>query len=504
MRSTNFDNLIAIYDYRDPSTFVYNSDLVTFTEFGAQLKDLVPENVVLGATYWESSDANYGDNSIDLSANITGTVNIQEHKLALLGGQFAKTLTYQAAHPFDDIVPTGSITFQYFPNFSNIPNNTQYIFHWGQEELEEDVFVKKNYLEILHTSTGDIIYNIYDKAGNKYQTKKDSVVVEDALHDYEFKFLWDSFQTEQNEARIKLYLYFEGELLDTYDLEADTFNLSDIVNIGFGNAEPPFPNFFISNLLIERFAEVTAEMVPATYEPRKYLPMQETRYTTTPQKIETVNNLTIETIKKIEVLINRSSDSKQYIGYTFKLGDKEYFFDRTSLTWKPHEHPEDISDLDSMMEHKDELITSGTLFKCIPYLRSVDGKGTPQITTMIVIYDEFVPCIEVSPVALVYGYVKDVLGEPVCNAKILITPSKSSVAHAGNYILPKLTKVIRTGQKGYWDAELVLSSAFDPEILYNIQIIVRDSVVYQRANIKVFREGTIKFDDLIEENNSDY
>ena len=137
MRSTNFDNLISIYDYRDPSTFVYNSDLVTFTEFGAQLKDLVPINVVLGATYWESTSANYGDNAIDLDPTIEGAVGVQNHKLALLGGQFVKSLVYKAAHAFSDIVPTGAITFQYIPNFSGIPNDTQCIFHWGNVSLEE-------------------------------------------------------------------------------------------------------------------------------------------------------------------------------------------------------------------------------------------------------------------------------------------------------------------------------------------------------------------------------
>ena len=38
---------------------------------------------------------------------------------------------------------------------------------------------------------------------------------------------------------------------------------------------------------------------------------------------------------------------------------------------------------------------------------------------------------------------------------------------------------------------------------YIDQIIIRDNIVYQRANIKVSREGTIKFEDLIEENNCD-
>lgn len=522
--NTNFDNLVSIYDFRDPGDFIYNSDLVTFTEFGAQLKNLIPDNVALGATYWKSTDANYGNGDIALSAILTGNVNIQGHKAAFIGGQFPKLLEYYLTNldTFANLIPSGSITFQYYPNYSGTPKNTQYIFHWGIGDSDnedilneetgqlEEAYSKKNCMEIVHTVTGDILFNIYDRASNLYQAKKDSVIIEEAVRPFEFKFLWDYITTFDNETRVKLYLYFEGLLIDSFDFDSETFNLSDIVNLGFGQSDPdkPFPNFYISNLLVEKLPENFDKDIycPEIYSTRGYIPMFETRYTTVPQKIETVGHITLEALQHIDVLVNESTmldNYRQYVGYTFKLGETEYFFDRTTLTWKEHIYPEDISDLAHMLAYKNDLINEGVSFKCIPYLRSVDGKGTPQITTLTITYNEYVPCTETHPVALIYGYVRDVLGNPICNAKVLITPSKSSVAYSGNYILPKMTKVIRTGQNGYWDAELALSDIFDPEILYNIQIIIRDQVVYQRANIRVNREGTIKFDDLVEENNRD-
>ena len=519
--NTNFDNLVSIYDFRDPGDFIYNSDLVTFTEFGARLKNLVPDNVVLGATFWKSTDANYGNGDISLQAILTGNVNIQGHRAALVGGQFPKLLEYYLSNldTFANLIPTGAITFQYYPNFSNTPKQAQYIFHWGigdsdNEDVEnedthelEDVFSKKNCMEIIHTATGDILFNIYGKAGNLYQAKKNSVIIEEALQPYEIKFLWDYKIVENNESRVILFLYFNGEMVGSFDFDSNTFNLSDIVNIGFGNSDldKPFPNFFISDLLVEKFSTFP-DILPEEYEPRCYLPMAETRFITVPQRIEPISNLTIEALQHIDVVSNESckkDGNRQYIGYTFKIGDKEYYFDRTILKWREHYYSEDISDLGHMLAHRNELITEGVHFKCIPYLRSVDGKNTPQITSMVITYNEFVPCMETHPVALVYGYIKDVLGNPICNAKILITPSKSSVACSGNYILPEMTKVVRSGQKGYWDAELALSDIFNPEILYNFQIIIRDEVVYQKANIRITKEGTIKFEDLVQENNYD-
>lgn len=521
--NTNFDNLVSIYDFRDPGDFIYNSDLVTFTEYGAQLKSLIPPNVALGATFWKSTDANYGNGDIALQAILSGNVNVQQHKAAFLGGQFPKLLEYYLTNldTFANLIPTGAITFQYYPNFFGTPKQAQYIFHWGIgdsdiEDIEneethqmEEAYSKKSCMEIIHTTTGDILFNIYGKAGNLYQAKKDSVIVEEALHPYEIKFLWDYDTLENNETRVELYLYFDGELISTFDFDSETFDLGDIVNLGFGNSDPkrPFPNFYISDLLVEKLPTILEVLVPEIYSTRGYIPMHETRFTQVPQKVESIGDLTLEALQHIDVLTNESSaleDYKQYVGYTFKIGEKEFFFDRTDLTWKPHVFAEDISDLAHMLAYKDQLITEGVHFKCIPYLRSVDGKGTPQITSMTITYNEFVPCTETHPVALVYGYIKDVLGNPIQNAKILITPSKASVAYSGNYILPKMTKVIRSGQKGYWDAELALSDIFDPEILYNFQIIIRDQVVYQRANIRVMREGTIKFEDLVKENDRDY
>lgn len=522
--NTNFDNLVSINDFRDPGDFIYNSDLVVFTEYGAQLKDLIPRNVALGATYWKSVDANYGNGDIALSAIIAGNVNVQSHKLALVGGQFPKLLEYYLTNlnTFADCIPSGSIVFQFHPNYSGTPKQTQYIFHWGigdsdNEDVEneethqlEEPYSKKNYLEILHTVTGDVIYNIYDKSGNVYQSKVESVLIEEALRPYEFKFLWDYTTDINNETRIKIYLYFEGELLDSFDFDGENFNLGKIVNLGFGQSDPklPFPNYYISSLLVEKLPPYFDKeyYCPQIYSTRGYIPMFETRYTTSPQKIEPVGHITLEALQDIKVIVNESTITegyKEYIGYTFKLGPKEYFFDRSTLTWKEHIYPEDISDLPHMLLYKDQLITEGVTFKCIPYLRSVDGKGTPQILSMTTTYNEYVPCSENPPVALIYGYIKDVLGNPVCNAKIMISPSKASVAFTGNYILPQMTKIIRSGQNGYWDAELALSDIFDPEILYNIQIIIREKVVYQRANIRVMREGTIKFEELIEENDRD-
>lgn len=520
--NTNCNNLVSIYDFRDPSKFIYNSDLVVFTEFGAKLKDLVPSNVVLGATYRSSVDANYGNGDIALQAILTGNVTIESHRAALIGGQFPKLLEYYLTNldTFANLIPCGSITFQYHPNFSGTPKQAQYIFHWGigdsdnedilndkTDQLEEP-FTMKNCMEIVHTTTGDILFNVYGKAGNLYQAKKDSVWVEEALTSYEIKFLWGYRTLEDGETRLKLYLYFNGEQLDVFDFDSDTFNLGDIINLGFGNSDlkRPFPNFYVTSLLVEKFSQIEESQVPERYDTRSYLPMYENKYTITPQKIEPVGHVSLEALRDIQVTSTESTVEeayRQYIGYTFKLNSKEYYFDRPSLTWREHIFPEDISDLAHMLEYKDQLITEGVDFKCIPYLRSVDGKGTPQITSAVITYNEYVPCKETPQIALVYGYIKDVLGNPICNAKVLITPSKSSVAYMGNYILPKMTKVIRSGQNGYWDAELTLSSNFDPEISYNFQIVIRDKVVFQRANIRVLQEGTIKFDELVERNNHD-
>ena len=60
-----------------------------------------------------------------------------------------------------------------------------------------------------------------------------------------------------------------------------------------------------------------------------------------------------------------------------------------------------------------------------------------------------------------------------------------------------MTKIVRTGQNGYWDAPLPLSCSFPEPITYNFQIVIRDEIVYKVANVKILQEGSIKFEDLI-------
>ena len=496
--TTNYQNLLAIYDYRDATKYIYNSDLVVFTEYGAQLKDRVAGNVGLGATFRQFTDANYGNGSFNLSAVTTGSgiCSIQNDKLALLGGQFTKALDYFSVDNFANKIPNGQITFQYYPNYSNNPSTPQNIFHLGEHDL-----YPKNHLEILHTTGSDIIVNYFTDSNNLFTHTKNSVLVETALTPMEFRIAWKSL-SNQNEPEIEIAVYLNGERICSQLFSATSFDLSKILKFGFGqNLEiKQYPNFYISYLIVENIIPDFSE----TYTPQSYLPMVETRYATSAQKIEPLMDLTLERLIEIVDVTNEDLISKSfYVNYTFQIDGVEYFFDRTDLTWKIHEEPEDISELSYMLLYKDQLIThKGTQFKVIPYLRTINGHNTPQITSMQVRYDEFIPCEENYPTALIYGYVKDVLGNPVTGAKVLVTPSRSSVSEVGNFILPKLTKSVRTGVNGYWDVQLTLSNNFDSEVLYNFQIVVRDEIVFEIANIKISKEGTIKFEDLINENES--
>lgn len=496
---TNYQNLTAIYDYRDTSKYIYNSDLVDFTEYGAQLKDLIGPTVALGSTFTYTTDPNYGNGVFNNQGQIFGTVNCQNEKLALIGGFYPKSLDYSFVDESSlaDKLPTGQATFQFYPNYSNNPTSSQNIFHLGEQRV-----VPTNYLEIIHTSTSDILINIYDNNNNLIQRQINSILVAGAMIPMEFRVEWESVEDDNN-PQVKLAVYLDGEKLVLETLAASEFDFSDIKNLGFGQSLNinQFPNYYISSLLIEDKTPEFEEL----YTTRTYLPMAETRFTTTAQKIEPVNSLTLERLNNIVNVVNEDTSGSRdfYVNYTFKVNGTEYYFDRSSLTWKQHLEPEDISELSYMLLYKDQLLSlKGTSFKAIPYLRTIKGSHSPQITSMTVNYDEFVPYCETYPVALVYSYVRDVLGKPVQGAKIQITPSKASVSEVGNFILPKMTKVVRTGIDGYWDAQLALSSNFENEILYNFQIIIRDEVVYEVANIRVTSEGTIKFENLINENES--
>lgn len=499
MAQIDYRNLIAINDFRDPQEYIFNSDLLEFTQFGIKLKSQIPEGVIAGATFSKSYFLNYSEKPIFGTPYIFGTVTIENERLALVGGCFNKQWTLPLAKNvlLGDVLPKGEIHFTYYPNYSNCPQTTQHIFTFGRIPDEEN---KRNLIEIEHTSTGDFLFNLYDKAGNVI-TENIERAIQYANTPISFVISWNTVVEEGDDPRVKFNLFMDEESVVKYDLDVESFNIDKITEFAFGNMIGNFkPNFSIKNFVILEDCPLIDAEVYVLPEDKLFI-IPQTRYTTTPQKCEPLYHLDLEVLKDIVAVTNNTDEVDRgfYVAFTFKINDTEYFFDRQDLKWKVHNAPEEISDLGYMLAYKDQLIPGGygVTFKCIPYLRTIKGDNTPSIVSQTVTYDQFVPHRETVPVALVYGYVRDSLGNFIRNAKVLVTPSRASVAETGNFILTDMTKSVRTGSNGYFDIELPLSTNFTPEVLYNFQILYRDRVVFEIANIAVTREGTIKFEDLI-------
>lgn len=498
MANRDYSNLVAINDFRDPQEYIYNSDLLEFTQFGIRLKDLVPTNIAAGATFTKDYFLNYSNDDIFAAPYIFGTVTIENERLALIGGCFNKqwTLPLKEEKKVGQDLPKGEIHFTYYPNYSNCPQTTQQIFTFGRIPDDDN---KKNVIEFQHTSTGDFLFNLYDKAGN-VQTTNIQKTIEYANSPISFAISWDTATAPALDRRVKFNFFMDEESLVKYDLDVESFNIDKITEFALGNMIGSFkPNFSIKNFVVLKDCPNIAAEFFIDPEDRLF-PLSETRYTTVPQKCEPLFALEMEALKSITTETNNSDEVDRgfYVAFTFKINSTEYFFDRQDLKWKIHNAPEDISDLGYMLAYKDDLIQrDGIQFKCIPYLRSIKGENTPSIVSQTITYDQFVPYTEEAPTALIYGYVRDSLGNFIRNAKVVVTPSRAAVAETGNFILAELTKSVRTGSNGYWDMQLPLSSNFVPEILYNFQILYRDKVVFEIANIRVSAEGTIKFEDLI-------
>ena len=52
--------ITKVYDYRDSSPFLFNDDYVEFGNVNTGLRNLVSEDVTLGATFKTSRNGNYG------------------------------------------------------------------------------------------------------------------------------------------------------------------------------------------------------------------------------------------------------------------------------------------------------------------------------------------------------------------------------------------------------------------------------------------------------------
>lgn len=478
------NNATMILDFRDPEKYIYNSDLVEFTEFAVQLKDLVGPNLVLGAKWDTNPFANYG-NGFNLDPVITGDVVIQNNTLALTGNNFYKKVVFNLTEPAKQVIPQAICKFNYFPNYSGNPSHTQKIFKLGIDGTNN------NSIQIAHSSTGDFVFFMYGSDGSLLHEDPLTYPIQNANEAIELLLSYEYYQdTLTSENMFKLNHYVNGTLFKTYTYSATQFDIEQVTSLIFGTDQDNlYPNFSLNKLWMNNVYEDLGNSYTVGYT------MVDARFSQSPQKIESKNYASLEKLINI-VTDTNGQEPNWFVRYTFQLDGVEYFFDRQDLTWKPSQDVNDISELSYMLQYKDSLIKQGQKFKCIPYLVTIKGDNTPSITSMVITYDEYVCCQGYSPSALVYGYVYDVMGRPVTNARIRITPSKFSVSETGNYILPYMTSEIRTGQNGYWDAKLALSTNFNPNITYNFEVFVRSELLYEKANVSITKEGTIKFDEL--------
>lgn len=498
--SKDFHNLTILDVYKDPQEYYFNSDLVEFTEFGVQLKDLVNPDIVTACTFCQYTTANYANKEIFNAAYTEGSITIENHRLSLTGGLYPKAwvLPVKSELDFAEELPKGEIYFTYNPNYSNAPVASQDIFALCDDNQDQGLFIR-------HCVSGDIKVTLVEKNGLKLE-KPLAFLPKLALDNISFTISWKTeTQDLPQNTKTTIRVFMNGQSFALFEIDSlDSFDLNAMKRIQFGsNFKGRRPNFGIKNLVIfSKAPHVDTE----SFEDKEYhlYGVPEYRYTLAPQKIEPIGHIDVEDLIRI-VPITRESvedDKNFYIGYTFKFNDKEYFFDRSTLTWKESFAPEQIGDLGYMMAYKDVILENhkGQQFKCIPYLRTIKGDKTPAITSMSITYNKYACCIqEKIPTATIYGYVTNSAGDPIRGAKIIVSASKSSIKNYGNTIITTIDKVVRSGDNGYWDVTLPISLDENKELLYNIQILYRDEIVYQRANIKIKGEGTIRFSDLIDQ-----
>lgn len=102
----------------------------------------------------------------------------------------------------------------------------------------------------------------------------------------------------------------------------------------------------------------------------------------------------------------------------------------------------------------------------VPQVLSVFGD-----TTAIYYGTSFSPTSPISPdTCQIYGWVADLSGGGIRNAKVIATETQSA-RYAGVYKIGKLTKQTLTDNNGYWEIELVRSSQLTPSgVKYKLEI----------------------------------
>lgn len=147
------------------------------------------------------------------------------------------------------------------------------------------------------------------------------------------------------------------------------------------------------------------------------------------------------------------------------------------------------SESDSMDNASALDITLGVELRTVWHIHSENGMTTPALDLATLGYDFFGPPDTKPETCEVYGYVTDKAAQDKENITVEVKPIRAQVVKDANFLMDGQSSTITTNSVGYFEKELIRSSAFNPEMGYRF--------TFRNAQGRLLFDRTVKIPDQL-------
>lgn len=467
--------LTQTINYDVAGNFTFDSGKVTIPGGGpAALLDLSPTGSTFGATYTTDINGSFGDGT--LTGTGTGSPTIVANRLDLRN--FGKYVDYSATSNAD-FTQTGAVKFKYTPDYTTKPSPNWSIFF----TICNSAGSLNNRIEFRHSSSaGQLQFRLNDSAGTSLGTFTLANWNPVAGTTYEFEC---NFDFTGGTHRV----FIDGVLFQSFTATGTRSSAATLLRVGADynatdTCDGQFEDFVVYNTV-----QHTSGYTPG-------YTLAETKYDITNPTIVINSGVGADGIDSLTETASKTGSDE--VKYTLVFDGQDKYW--TGAAWAnsdgTYAQANTAADITTNASSLD--IASGGIIKVKAFLHSDDGSTTPTLTQNVLTYCFFGS----APTALsrcdVWGYIQDVFGNNIQNAKVEEIPITTNATPVENFQIFGYTTVNTTSSaSGYWEMSVVQSAQYSPAMLYNFKFTLPDNTTKLFKNKTVPASTTAEFNDLV-------
>lgn len=443
-------SLSTIINYTNPANFTFNASLVNFNGTNAQLKNIRPPSSTFYNGFHVGFNGEYGDGVLTGTPN--GSPSVSGNELILTGGG-VRNVDYTAVLNANS-AQTGTIRFQYTPQYSGTPGTYQVpivITNVSGGLL--------NTIEIYHTSGAGVL-GAYcsDQAGSLISGAPMVFGAFSPISGTSYEIEFDYDFTGGNSR-----MFVNGIQSGSTAVGTGTRNAAAIglFRVGTDYSLTYVPNFNLTDVIIFDTVQHTADF------PGEIPRLPETLYSTqnpsiivnAPQPMSSflafTESVTIPSNTAVQYQIIVNGQAKYWSGAAWVNSNSSFAQSNTAATINTN-----LAALN---------ISPGANIQISALLDSTLGNATPILTSVQEDYTFFVPSPTPPPQCIVYAFLQDIIGDLIVTNAFLVADLPKSLV-INNYFIAPSKQSVAFNSLGYAALNLVSTDTLVPEAKYNFYI----------------------------------